>query len=290
MKICLINGGNKLKPLIISVSNQKGGVGKTATALNLAVAFASKMRRLHFKDSFHEKVLLVDSDHQSSITRYFFNNILPPEVSLPAIYKEDPIKLCPQIIHNTEIPNLSIVPSTMYLAAEEPLVLSRIGPGDRMKIFLDNNANEYGIVIIDNPPALNVFVNNNLRASDFILVPLTPTAEAFEGVNILHSYIGRMRAINENLDILGYVITLMQERLPIQKEYKKAIAKKFGDKYLGDIHQAASMQKAATKRLPISIYEKSSRSSQEYSEIAQKILHLLKKQLGILDFTEKNME
>jgi chromosome partitioning protein len=277
-----------LKPLVISVSNQKGGVGKTATALNVAVALAVKMRRLRFKEDFHEKVLLVDSDHQSSITRYFFKNILSPEVSLPAIYKEDPVKLCPQIIHTTEIPNLSIVPSTMYLAAEEPLVLSRIGPGDRIKIFLDNNAQEYGIVIIDNPPALNVFVNNNLRASDFILVPLTPTAEAFEGVNILHSYVSRMRTINENLDILGYMITLMQERLPIQKEYKKAITKKFGDKYLGDIHQAASMQKAATKRLPIFLYEKSSRSTQEYSAIAQKILYLLKEHLGILDFTEKN--
>jgi chromosome partitioning protein len=277
-----------LNPLIISVSNQKGGVGKTATALNLAVALAMKMRRLNFKHGAQEKVLLIDSDHQASVTRYFFSNILTPEVSLPAIYKEDPIKICPQIIHPTEIPNLSLVPSTMYLAAEEPLVLSRIGPGDRMKIFLDNNAQDFGIVIIDNPPALNVFVNNNLRASDYILIPLTPTAEAFEGVNILHSYVSRMRAINENLDILGYVITLMQERLPIQKEYKKAIMKKFGEKYFGDIHQAASMQKAATKRLPISLYEKSSRSAQEYSEIAQKILHTLRDKLGVLDCDGEN--
>jgi chromosome partitioning protein len=178
----------------------------------------------------------------------------------------------------------------MYLAAEEPLVLSRIGPGDRMKIFLDNNAQDFGIVVIDNPPALNVFVNNNLRASDYILIPLTPTAEAFEGVNILHSYISRMRTINEDLDILGYIVTLMQERLPIQKEYKKAITKKFGEKYLGDIHQAASMQKAATKRLPISLYEKSSRSTQEYSEIAQKILHMLQDKLGMLDADGENNE
>jgi chromosome partitioning protein len=279
-----MKGGKPLNPLVISVSNQKGGVGKTATALNLAVALAIKMRRLHFKEGFHEKVLLVDSDHQASVTRYFFNTIVAPEISLPAIYKEDPVKLCPQIIHPTDVPNLSIVPATMYLAAEEPLVLSRIGPGDRMKIFLDNNAQDFGLVIIDNPPALNVFVNNNLRASDYILVPLTPTAEAFEGVNILHSYVSRMRTINEKLDILGYVITLMQERLPIQKDYKKAITKKFGDKYLGDIHQAASMQKAATKRLPISVYEKSSRSAQEYSEIARKILFILQEKLGILDF------
>jgi len=236
------------------------------------------------EEGYREKVLLIDSDHQASVTRYFHTNILPPENSLPAIYKEDPVKLCPQIIYSTEIPNLSIVPSTMYLAAEEPLVLSRIGPGDRMKIFLDNNAQEFGIVVIDNPPALNVFVNNNLRASDYVIVPLTPTAEAFEGVNILHSYISRMRTINEELDILGYVVTLMQERIPIQKEYKKAIAKKFGDKYLGDIHQAAAMMKAATKRLPISIYEKSSRSAQEYSEIAKKILTMLQKRLGILEF------
>jgi len=273
-----------MKPVVISISNQKGGVGKTATALNLAVALAVKMRRFQFKEGYKEKVLLIDSDHQASVTRYFNTNILPPENSLPAIYKEDPVKLCPQIIYTTEIPSLSLVPSTMYLAAEEPLVLSRIGPGDRMKIFLDNNAQEFGIVIIDNPPALNVFVNNNLRASDYVLVPLTPTAEAFEGVNILHSYISRMRTINEDLDILGYVVTLMQERLPIQKEYKKAIAKKFGDKYLGDIHQAASMLKAATNRQPISIYEKSSRSAQEHSGIAKKILHILQERLGILGF------
>jgi chromosome partitioning protein len=279
-----------LRPLVISVSNQKGGVGKTATALNLAVALAVKMRRLHLKDGFAQSVLLIDSDHQASVTRYFFNNILASDVSLPAIYKEEPVRLCPNIIYPTEIPNLSLVPSTMYLAAEEPLVLSRIGPGDRMKIFLDNNAKEFGIVIIDNPPALNVFVNNNLRASDYIIIPLTPTTEAFEGVNILHSYVGRMRTINENLDILGYIVTLMQERLPIQKEYKKAIMKKFGDKYLGDIHQAASMQKAATKRLPISIYEKSSRSAQEYSEIAGKVLDKLQERLGIMDFQGESYE
>ena len=269
--------------IVISVANQKGGVGKTMTAVNLAAGIASIMRRS--KKSI--KALLVDIDHQASASPYFIKNTsLEPLSTIFQLYQEEEISSAPNIIHPTRVPCLSILPSCNELSINELFMATYKGAPLRLKKFLKSQAKDYQVVIIDCPPSFNIYVMSAFIASDYILMPLTPLPESFDGISLMYKFLKNTPAIKDNVKILGYVITMLRERNTVHSSYKAAIAQRFGDELLGEIHDSADLNKSASLKNTIFELARTSRASKEYVALSKRVMNLIAPGIG-LDVNEQ---
>jgi len=206
---------------VISIANQKGGVGKTTTVINLGAALAELGR----------KVLLIDLDPQSALSVGFgINSYELEETVYSALVDSDSTSL-ESVIHYEIRPNLDIVPTNIDLAAAEMELISAIGREYILKEILSPVMEHYDYILIDCPPSLGLLTINALTASNSVLIPLQCEYLALRGMRMLIEVIEKVqKKLNPNLKILGILGTMFNARTIHGKEVVEEIRSVFGDK------------------------------------------------------------
>ena len=246
---------------IVSLANQKGGVGKTTTAINLGASLAACER----------KVLLVDLDPQANATSGVGLG-KSHELSMYDVLVENvPIS---RIVLGTELPTLFIAPSSVDLVGAEVELRDAIGREYYLKRALEAVNGEYDYVLIDSPPSLGLLTVNGLTASHSVLVPMQCEYFALEGVSQLLTTIERVRdAVNPTLSIEGIVLTMFDERMNLSRQVAEEVKTHFAEKvYETVIPRNVRLGEAPSFGKPIILYDIRSRGCEAYISLAKEFI------------------
>ena len=246
---------------IISLANQKGGVGKTTTAINLGASLAACER----------KVLLVDLDPQANATSGVGLNKNEQKSMYPVLVDGMSIK---EIIMPTELPDLFVAPSSVDLVGAEVELRDEIGRERYLKKALAPINGAYDYVLIDSPPSLGLLTINGLTAANSVLVPMQCEYFALEGVSQLLTTIERVRdAVNPSLEIEGIVLTMYDERMNLSRQVAEEVRTHFADKiYSTIIPRNVRLGEAPSFGKPIILYDIRSRGSEAYVNLAKEFI------------------
>jgi len=225
----------------ISIVNNKGGVGKTTTTLNLGSALAKAGK----------SVLLVDFDPQSSLTIYMgFNPLSFKKNSYHVITRKAKPK---DVIVKTRIPNVDLLPASMDLSAAEIEMTALFGRENILREQLASIADYYDFALIDNMPSLSILTVNSLMASNYIIVPIEPTFLAYKGLEIIDQTVKEIKRYHSGLKILGVVMTMVDERSNHTKEVMKKIRESF-PVFSTYIKRSIKFADASVRNQPIESY------------------------------------
>lgn len=247
---------------IIAFSNQKGGIGKTTSAVNVAASIALKKK----------KVLLVDLDPQGNATSGVG---VSKKGDLPSIYDcligEKEAKDC---VKATEFQNLSIIPSNLSLAGAEIELVSVEGREGLLKKMLDPIKNEFDYIVIDCPPSLGILTLNALAASDGVIIPMICEYYALEGLSQLMLTVKQVKkAYNPSLEVVGILITMYDRRLNLSKSVEKELKKYYKDKLFDTrIKRNVRLSEAPSFGQPVYYYDKLSKGTEQYLSVATEII------------------
>lgn len=199
---------------IISIANNKGGVGKTTTTLNLATALTK----------LNKKVLMLDLDPQASLS---VNYGLEPLETHNSIYNVfmDELEINEIICKLEE--NLYLVPATIELSKVELNLISRLSRETILKKKLNAIVNNFDYILIDNSPSLGLLTINSLVASDYVIAPMDPTYLSLRGLEILNEVVDQVKEINENLQFMGVIITMVDTRVNHHREIIEELKNKY---------------------------------------------------------------
>jgi chromosome partitioning protein len=250
--------------MIIAIANQKGGVGKTTTAINLAAALASKGRR----------TLLLDLDPQANSSMSFLDVHQLAGSSVYEALTEDHVHL-PAIIKAVEkVPNLFIAPATIALAKIEAKLIGEIDSHYRLKDELQVVQDEYDYVIIDTPPTLGIITVNALVAASHVLIPIQASYFALEGTDDLLETIDKIKLrANPQLQILGALITLYDKRTLLAKDIYEQIQRVFGVKVFKTmITKSVRLEESPAYRESIFTFAPKSTGAYEYYRLSEEVL------------------
>lgn len=248
---------------IIAIANQKGGVGKTTTSVNLSACLAH----------IGKKVLLIDADPQGNATSGVGVNKGDVHQCIYDMLIDDVnIK---EVIHQTKVENLYIVPATISLAGAEIELVSTISREVRMKHAIQEAKELYDYVIIDCPPSLGLLTINSLTAADSVIIPVQCEYYALEGLSQLLSTIRLVQKhLNESLTIDGVLLTMFDARTNLGIQVIEEVKKYFQDKVYGTIiPRNVRLSEAPSHGEPIIIYDSKSRGAEVYLELAKEVVH-----------------
>ena len=248
---------------IIAIANQKGGVGKTTTSVNLSACLAH----------IGKKVLLIDTDPQGNATSGVGINKGDVQNCIYDILIDD-VELN-DVILQTKVENLDIIPATISLAGAEIELVSTISREVRMKHAIHEAKDMYDYIIIDCPPSLGLLTINALTASDAILIPVQCEYYALEGLSQLLSTIRLVQKhLNEDLTIDGVLLTMFDARTNLGIQVIEEVKKYFQDKvYKTIIPRNVRLSEAPSHGEPIIVYDSRSRGAEVYLELAKEVVH-----------------
>jgi chromosome partitioning protein len=248
---------------VIAVVNQKGGVGKTTTAINVASYIAEKGK----------KVLLIDVDPQGNATlglgldnksenEYNIYNILVEEVSIKEAIKESMIK------------GLFLVPSNINLTGAEVELINIEDRESKLKKAIKSVRDEYDFIFLDSPPSLGIITLNTLVACDSVLIPIQAEFYALDGLAQLLNTISLVKqSLNPKIKIEGVVITMFDSRTRLAIQVVEEVKNKFQDAvYDVLIPRNVKLSEAPSFGQPINIYDKNSKGAIAYEKLAEEIL------------------
>ncbi len=249
-------------PRIIAIANQKGGVGKTTTAINLGTALAATKKR----------VVILDLDPQGNASTGF--GISRGDRQLNVYHLLIGQATVAEAIKKTDIPGLSIVPSGVDLSGAEIELVNMENREFYLKNAIRRGAEEFDYVLIDCPPALGLLTLNALTAADALLVPLQCEFFALEGISHLLRTVERVRqTVNPSLEIQGIVLTMFDRRNRLSDMVASDVRAHFGDKvYKTVIPRNVRVSEAPSHGRPVLIYDINCAGSRAYLHLAGEVL------------------
>ncbi|TET71437.1 MAG: ParA family protein [Candidatus Aminicenantes bacterium] len=253
--------------MILAIANQKGGVGKTTTAFNLASALAL----------IGKNTLLVDIDPQAHSTVSLINNSSQYDKSIYDVLVDSEVKIR-DIIVKTSVPGLEIAISKIAMAKLEPVLLGEIDGHFRLRDVIVPIKKRYEFIIIDTPPTLGLITLNALVAATHILIPIQSSYLSLEGTDdLLETVIKIRKNVNPNLQVLGVLITLHDRRTNISRDAVERIKRVFGKKVFRTmISKSVKLEESPAYRESIFTYAPDSVGAMQYKKLAQEVIRRAK--------------
>ena len=246
---------------IIAVANQKGGVGKTTTSVNLSSLLAKKGK----------KVVLLDADSQGNATSGLGVDKNVEKSLYDVLVNEEPVE---NTLQDTIEKNLKICPSNVNLAGAEVELVSQMSREHRLKEQLDQIKDKYDYIFIDCPPSLGLITLNSFTAADSVLIPVQCEYYALEGLGQLINTINLVKKhLNKSLEIEGAVLTMYDIRTNLSNQVVKEVKKYFDDKvYKTVIPRNVRLSEAPSFGMPITTYDPKSKGARSYEKLAKEFL------------------
>lgn len=256
-------------PRVIVIANQKGGVGKTTTAINLSTCVAERGK----------KVLLIDIDPQGNATSGL-NMANINEQSIYDVLVKD--VLIDDVIRATMVKNLHICPANIDLAGAEVELVPMGNRELKLKHALEKMEREYDYIFIDCPPSLGLITLNAFAASDSVLVPIQCEYYALEGLGQLINTIKLIqKGLNKDLEVEGVVLTMYDSRTKLSTQVATEVKKYFDTKVFNTvIPRNIRLGEAPSYGLPITVYDPFSKGARTYKKLAKELLEKYKEKKG----------
>ena len=246
---------------VISIANQKGGVGKTTTAVNLSTILAKKGK----------KVLMIDADPQGNGTsglgaekdvKFSVYDVIINDIEIE------------NTVQQTMIKNLDLCPSNINLAGAEVELVSMMSREFRLKEKIDNQKDKYDYIIIDCPPSLGLLTLNSFTSSDIVLIPVQCEYYALEGLGQLINTINLVKKhLNKDLEIEGALLTMFDIRTNLSNQVVREVNKYFENRvYKTVIPRNVRLSEAPSYGMPITVYDPRSKGARAYEKFAKELM------------------